>query len=46
MDKVIILGVFTLGVVIGWEAHTIKSKWELGSNMYNGMFSKEDYNGI
>ena len=41
MYKVAFAGVFILGMVVGWTANTIYSKWTLGNNMYDGMFGKE-----
>ncbi len=41
MNKVILIGVFTLGVVIGWNANIIKSKWTLGSSMYGNLYDDE-----
>lgn len=43
MTKVLLVSAFALGVIIGWEANAIRSKWAFGNNMYNGMFTKEDY---
>lgn len=43
MYKLALVGVFAIGVIVGWNANMLRSKWTLGNNMYDGMFGKDEF---